>query len=113
VLSAWLDPLRGGWLVVLSGSGLTTAGLLLYRLYRLRVAERMHARQLGTEERTHARELESAERKHARELEVAWGAAQLGAVATFQREGIAVMPSIPAPEVIPPRGPEAQIAPPD
>jgi hypothetical protein len=76
-----LDAL-GDWPLVGASSALTILGLL-YRCYRLRVQERMHARELA-----------SAERRHARELQVAWGAAQVGAVATFSSEGTAVMPPI-------------------
>jgi hypothetical protein len=72
-----------GWPIVASGSGLTTVGWLLYRGYRLRVKERMHAREVA-----------SAERRHARELQAALGAAQMGAVATFCPEGSAVMSSV-------------------
>jgi hypothetical protein len=60
----------GGWPTVVSGSGLAIVGL--YRFYRLRVRERMHAR----------------------ELQAGLEAARLGAIATFGPEGSTVMPSV-------------------
>jgi hypothetical protein len=63
------------WLTVVAGSGLTTVGWWLYRCYRLRVQERMHAR----------------------ELQAGLEAARLGAIATFRPEGSTVIPpSLPA-----------------
>jgi hypothetical protein len=60
------------WPIIVTGSGLTTVGWLLYRCYRLRVRERMHTR----------------------ELQAALEAARLGAMASFRPEGSTVMPPI-------------------
>jgi hypothetical protein len=92
VVAAWLHALGGGWPIVA-----TTIGWLLYRCYRLRVLERMHDRKLA-----------SAEAKHALEVRLAWGAAQLGAATTLEREGITVMPSVPPTEAILDPAPETR-----
>ena len=81
MVSGSLDALHGDFAVIATSLA-TSVGALSYGVYRylrLRVVERMHARELGALERMHARELEAVQKTVER-----------GATATFGLSGTVV-----------------------
>jgi hypothetical protein len=79
MLVTWLEALGGAPVIV---PALTAVTWLAYRIYRLKVVDRIHARELAANERMHARRLKAA-------CEVA----RFGFAATFQPASAAVTPA--------------------